>query len=371
MPRVVVLALDNWLGAARLPRALKRAGFEVALLCYPNTLVSLTKFADDSDRCLPTDSAEVVAHRLVDLAAGAKLVIPADERALRFLQNIVEQGSRVPSDLISLARRSLPDPISFELGNDKAAATRFIDQLGFPTPKRRLIASRQELLTFVGEIGLPVVLKPLTGSAGEGIQVIKSPSELESASLPKERSWMVQQFIKGKPAAAASVALEGKCLGTLPFEKTLTHPGETGPATVATRLDNSEMHRCAMLFAKATKYTGFFSPGFLVEETTGIAYFLEVNARATPIVPCSGVLGLDLCKCLYARLVGAPVPKPDPNAPRVIAFYPQELHRDPNSPFRDLLLDEPVDDPAVHAAMERGIKLLAYADSNSMPPSIK
>ncbi|MFI5387759.1 MAG: hypothetical protein ACHQ50_16750, partial [Fimbriimonadales bacterium] len=89
------------------------------------------------------------------------------------------------------------------------------------------------------------------------------------------------------------------------------------------------------------------------------AYFLEVNARVVPFVPCSAKLGVDLCRALYCRLVGAPIPKPDQDAPTVIALYPQELHRDPDSPYREHILDEPIDDPLVHRAMQRGIDMLA------------
>ncbi|HVT12268.1 MAG TPA: ATP-grasp domain-containing protein [Fimbriimonadaceae bacterium] len=363
MPRLLVLALENWLGAARLPRALKCAGFEISLLCYPNTLISLTKYADDRDVCLPNDPAEIVLKRMLALldAHPARMIVPADDRALRYLCHLLEVApiARFPKALVDLVRASLPDPAAFKYGVDKEAATELMTGLGFRAPRRSMIWSMHELKSFIEEVGFPVVVKPLEGTAGQGVQILRDAAGLAAATITENERWMAQQYIRGKAAGAASVALDGKCLATLAFEKTITYPGETGPTSVATRLDTEEIHRGSAAFAEATNYNGFYSPGFVIEEATGLPYFLEVNSRAIPIVPPSGKMGLDLCGALYAGVVGAPPPTQDLSAPRVMAFYPQELHRDPNSPYRDLILDEPFDDPLIHKAMEKGIEVLA------------
>ncbi|HWA83848.1 MAG TPA: ATP-grasp domain-containing protein [Fimbriimonadaceae bacterium] len=363
MPRLLVLALENWLGAARLPKALQCAGFEISLLCYPNTLISLTRYADDRDICLPNDPAETVLKRMLALldAHPARMIVPADDRSHRFLCHILEVApmARFPQALLNLVSASLPDPAALRYGNDKDAATQLMNELGFRAPRRTMIWSKCELNSFVEEAGFPVVVKPLEGTAGQGVQILQEVADLAGAVVTENQRWMVQRYIRGKAAAAASVALDGKCLGTLAFEKTITYPGETGPTSVATRLDLEEIHRAATAFAEATRYNGFYSPGFVVEEETGLPYFLEVNSRATPIVPCSGKLGLDLCEALYAGVVGTPLPEQNLDAPRMMAFYPQELHRDPNSTYRDLILDEPVDDPLVHKAMQKGIEMMA------------
>jgi carbamoylphosphate synthase large subunit len=362
MPRVLVLALDNWLGAARLPKALQCAGFEVSLLCYPNTLISLTKYANDRDLCLPTDTAEAVARRLITmLEKPARMIIPSDDRALRFLHHIVEVAHTgyLPQPLIDVVTRSLPKPEAFKYATDKEAASDLMTGLGFKTPRRARIWSKQDLREFVDEVGLPVVVKPLSGTAGEGVQILTTPQEVAGAYLAENSEWLVQQYIAGKSCACASVALDGKYIASIPFEKTITHPGETGPATLVTRLDNSEMHRGSQAYAQAAGANGFYSMGYMVEQATGDAYFIEVNARAVPLVTCSDKVGLDLCKTLYARIVGAPLPVLDEAAPRRIAFYPQELHRDPNSPYRNEILDEPLDDPLVHKAMQKGVDMVA------------
>ena len=362
MPRVLVLALENWLGAARLPKALRSAGFEVSVLCYPNTLISLTKYIDDRDICLPSDSAEIVVQRIMGLLEGHKtrMIIPADDRALRFMQHIVEvtPTGRLPMILTDLVRASLPDPDSFPYGQNKEAATELMIGFGVRTPARSLIWNRKELRDFVSEIGLPVVLKPLSGTAGQGVQILRTADDVENATI-EGAQWMAQQYIVGKSAGSASVALDGKCLATIVFEKTLTYPGEMGPASVVTRVDSEEVKRAAAAFAKATNYNGFYSPGFMIEESTGLPYFLEVNTRCVPVIPSAAKLGVDLCRALYARMVGAPIPEPDESAPRMMALYPQELHRDPNSPYREHILDEPTDDPLLHRAMEKGIAMLA------------
>ena len=46
-PKVLLLALElHWPAAARLPRALQTAGFEVGALCRPGAYLACTKFID-------------------------------------------------------------------------------------------------------------------------------------------------------------------------------------------------------------------------------------------------------------------------------------------------------------------------------------
>lgn len=362
-PRVLVLALENWLGTARLPKALQAAGFKVTLLSYPNTLVSLTRYADDRGLCHPSDTAEAVAKRMLDLieVLPTRLIVPGDDRALRFLQHIIEvapQG-RLPAALVDLARASLPDSSAFKYGADKEAATRLVASFGIQVPKHAPIGSRADLREAVEDLGLPVVIKPLSGRAGVGVQILATHDEVEKAVIDPASTWIAQQYIRGKPAGTAAVALGGKCLGSLHYVKTLTHPGETGPATVVTRLENDDMGRATTAFAQATRFNGFFSPGYMVEEDSGTVYFIEMNDRIVPLVANSGKVGLDLCRALYCGIKGAARPRLDPSAPSMIALYPQELHRDPNSPYREHILDEPLDDPQLHKAMEQGIAMLA------------
>jgi hypothetical protein len=362
MPRVLVLALDNWLGAARLPKALQCAGFEVSLLSYPNTLVSLTKYANDRDLCLPSDPAEIVANRILGLLQKpTKMIIPGDDRALRFLQHIIEVGEKgyLPFALTDIARKSLPDASAFKYSTDKWAASGFMAGMGFRTPQSTKVWSLQDLRDFVDQAGLPAIVKPLMGTAGEGVQILLTGDDVQNARLSADSEWLAQKYIVGKAGACASVALEGKHIASIPYEKTISHPGETGPATLVTRLDNEVMTRGAAAYANAVNANGFYSMDYVIEEGSGDAYFLEVNARVVPLVTVSEKVGLDLCRALYKAMAGAPIPQLDTSAPRRIAFYPQELHRDPQSPYRNEILDEPFDDPLVHKAMQKGVEMMA------------
>lgn len=360
--RALVLALENYLSAARLPRALHEGGFEVAAICYPETLLSLTKYLDRREVILPTDDASRVAMRIVGLITGwgPRLIIPADDRALRFLHHIVEVSHTgvLPEPLVALAKASLPAREAFAFATDKQAASEFMARLGFATPEWRAIANIADAEAFAGEVGFPVVLKPAGGHAGQGIQICRSPADLRSASL-SDGQWFVQKYIVGMPAESSGIAWEGKLLGAILYERTITNPPEIGPTCVATIIEHPTMAAGLAAFARATRHNGILSIGWMLEKDTGDAYFLEVNARSVPLVGPSPKLGLNLCECLRARLAGAPQPKPDPNAPRMIALYPQELHRDPNSPYREHILDEPFDDPMVHRAMQAGIEMLA------------
>ncbi|HVT12267.1 MAG TPA: hypothetical protein VHE55_08365 [Fimbriimonadaceae bacterium] len=361
--RILVLALENYLSAARLPKALADGGFEVAAICYPDALISLTRYVDRKE-VLPRDAdAAEVARRMIAIIDSwePRLVIPADNRALRFLHHIVEveRSGVLPPALIRLVKESLPDPAAFAVATDKRVAAALMHRLGFDVPEWRPIASIREAEAFAEEIGFPVILKPEGGQAGEGVAICGNAEDLRAARLEGEGGWFVQRFIVGRPAEASGIAWQGKLLGAILYERIEVNPPETGMTCVARVIENATMTAGLAAMAKATRHNGILSLGWMLEAETGSAFFLEANARSVPIVGPSGKLGLNLCECLRARLAGAPQPVPDPAAPRLIALYPQELHRDPNSPYREHLLDEPVDDPLVHQAMQRGIEMLA------------
>ncbi|HWA83849.1 MAG TPA: hypothetical protein VG820_10465, partial [Fimbriimonadaceae bacterium] len=303
---VLVLALENYLSAARLPKALVDGGFEVAAICYPDTLISLTRYVGRKEILPRTAGAEEVARRMIAILDSwqPRLVIPADNRALRFLHHIVEvEGAGVlPPALIRLVKESLPEPWAFAVAADKRVAAELMQRLGFDVPEWRPIGSIRDAEAFAEEFGFPVILKPQGGQAGEGVTICQNLEELRRASLDGEGGWFVQRFVVGRPAEASGIAWNGKLLGAILYERIEVNPPETGMTCVAYTIENPTMTAGLAAMVKATRHNGILSLGWMLEAETRRAYFLEANARSVPIVGPSGKLGLNLCECLRARL---------------------------------------------------------------------
>jgi len=79
----------------------------------------------------------------------------------------------------------------------------------------------------------------------------------------------------------------------------------------------------------------------------GQAWLIECNPRPTPIAHLGARAGEDLCLALHHRLVSASMLPRTTDIPIefVVAHFPQESWRDPNSPyFASAFHDVPVDD---------------------------
>lgn len=97
------------------------------------------------------------------------------------------------------------DARAIERSVDKSLTSYLLARSGLPTPPTLVTADRDRAEAFVGEIcaaGRQVVLKPLFGSQGTGLALIREP-----ASLPEAQTvngvWYLQVFIQSAPSGAA------------------------------------------------------------------------------------------------------------------------------------------------------------------------
>jgi hypothetical protein len=90
-----------------------------------------------------------------------------------------------------------------------------------------------------------------------------------------------------------------------------------------------------------------FGLDFMIEETTGDHYLIEMNPRATPLSHLQLGTGRDLISALYAQLSGARTrEKTLATDVDTIAYFPQAWHWDPKSEllqssFHDVPWEEP------------------------------
>jgi predicted ATP-grasp superfamily ATP-dependent carboligase len=92
---------------------------------------------------------------------------------------------------------------------DKAALARLLDKHGLPHPPTRVAQSLAECRGAVGQLGLPVVVKPARGAGSEGVQLVTDSRGLPKAVAAARRAGgpgplLVQRYMTG---VAASVSL--------------------------------------------------------------------------------------------------------------------------------------------------------------------
>jgi hypothetical protein len=160
--------------------------------------------------------------------------------------------------------------------------------------------------------------------------------------------------VAGREATTAVACWEGAVLASLHFE--VVHKRDSaGPSSVLRLIDNREMSAAAEKMVQRLKLSGFHGFDFMLETRTGNARLIEINPRATQVGHLTLGPGRDLPAALYAALSGQdlhPAPKVTEND--IIALFPQEWMRDPDSAFlQSAYHDVPWEEPELLRACAR------------------
>ncbi len=386
--RVLIVTMKRWwIGVSRLPMGLRQAGFEVAAWCPEESFIArsggLTKH-------YPWDIHANWRRELLRIVEDWQptVIIPADETVAAFLRKLALRPSWFnpgQKRLRRILRESLGDPNRTAALDGKIQLQRLARSLGIRTPNDQAASDLESAVALAEEIGYPVVLKDEFAAGGAGVKICPDAATLRAAwkdldanqTAPSLKSkalsflkppfhWhvarrSVQRFIQGRPAFHAVVAWKGRRLGGVTAVVETSSPPGTGPSCVVRLTEIPEVSKACADLIRRTGMTGFAGFDFMIEESIGHAYILECNPRPTPVSHLGGMVGSDLCELFRDALLGRLPPEAGHYSERLLAFFPQELLRDPRSPYLGRAhLDFPQNDaPLLAAFLERYPELTA------------
>lgn len=356
--RVLILALNNWFGAPRLPRAFRRAGFHVTTFAFPGLLIQRSQAVDEALLVSDSVSNEGLCDALFAAIERSRpdIVVPTDDTTVLLLH---AAAALAPTAGVSDRARAV---IEASLGDFRHLPTvrnrKLLAGLAAAVPVRApehgFVFSDADALSFAALHGYPVVLKEEDSVAGMGVSICKSQADLEAALLRARRNTAIlqagllaQTFIEGRTAMRVVVAQRGRVLGGLSAIKLENWPTSTGPSTCVELIEQPEMTATAEAVVAALGYSGFASLDFMLD-ASGRAHLIELNPRPTPISHLGERFGACLCRHLHAGLTGEPTTAGLPQGlPSRVALFPQEWVRDQHSAhlaagvFHDVPWDEP------------------------------
>ena len=383
-PKILLVGLENF-GTARLPRELQAAGFLVGLACRPQSFLAQTRFFDERFLLGPKNHGRglMAAIRCVVAAWKPEWMMPMDDRTALFLAQVCRwnQANGRDAALARLLERSLGNPVAVLAAADKWQTWQAAEQTGIRVPAARLVHRPRDVSDFVAQHGFPVVLKHCFSHGGQGVHICQNDEPVQTALtrlgkkkslsgrfldwrekfrgrqmdkcwLPASQEIMISKFIAGQPAMLQAVAVEGRMLGALEAVAEKTFPHETGPASVVRFIRHDGMRQAAQTLLARWKLSGFVAFDFILDEQNR-AWFLECNPRPIPISHLGSLVGEDLCRRFYSHLTAAPPPVEKTFQELVLAHFPKEQRRDPESPWLQRgLHDVPMGDPALKRALE-------------------
>lgn len=361
-PRVLVVAMGNWYGIARFPKALSLAGFKVASLCAERSFLAATRYLDQQFHWRLPARMSMLKERLSSVFAEWQptLLIPGDQESVRFMRSMLAHEDISPIVRETIVR-SIGRPEGVDTAFSKIRLLSLAQEMGLPVPTRAS-PEQEEPFAFARRIGYPVVVKLEYGTAGTGVRICPNETTLkQTIATLEEKSpavrYEIQQYVTGKSQAVSLVANEGTVLAAFACTKTCMHPARTGPSTRIRFVEEPEMVDMASRLVSRLGLSGFASFDFIQEPTTREALLLECNPRPVPFAHLGALAGRDLAAAWHERLTGKQAPQAkDPPAPQSeIALFPQEWLRYSGSPYCSGtgLHDVPWDDPDLLGAYIR------------------
>jgi hypothetical protein len=369
---LLVSTATTWFGAARMPRALVHAGFDVALLAPKNSLAGKSRFVgrigEVPENARPRDW--IYAFAATVKATAPRVVIPCDDMAFRLLDLLVQAP---PDDMVpelqlqlgALIRESLGDPKYYGTSIEKTLLSRAARALGVRVPEHAVVADFEGAEAFAAAHGYPVVLKRNHSTAGDGVAIVDDRASLQRAFGdlvnvgPLDRAetgrWLVQQHIRGHICYENVAAWQGKRLAGFAVDRFVAHGDVKSPAAVIRWFHSPDLRDLSERLVGSFGMSGLFATECVIDERSGLAYLIDINRRLTPGMHVGARIDVDLGAALHAALTGTVSSSrsdPAPGEEGVGVHFPQEWLRDPESSFlRDYPVDVPWDDPDLLEAM--------------------
>jgi predicted ATP-grasp superfamily ATP-dependent carboligase len=373
-PVLLVTTATRWFGPARVPRALARAGFEVTLLAPRGSLAEhsgfVSKVGHIPDNATPMQW--IFAFAASVKATSPRLVVPGDDTALRLLQTLVltppaGMQPALQAELAALVVESLGDPAHYRTAIDKLLLPPVARALGVAMPAFTITGDIADAEAFAASHGYPLVVKRNHSSAGSGVAICAERSELTRAFAELKRlgaqdfegsvgdRLLVQAHITGPTRYYPTMAWKGKMLVGYAGERLVANPEPMGPPTVNRYYKSPELRAMTEKLVAGLGMSGFVSPEFLEDKSTGRLYLIEINRRIVGGAHRGSAFDADHWAALRATLSGeTPTTRNDldKDEEHVTVHFPQEWMRDPASQWlRQYPVDVPWDEPKLIEAL--------------------
>lgn len=166
----------------------KEKGIELAIIDAKEIILNL----DESEEKVKKLFGDIVLQRCISYFRGHNLTLFLENKGL-----IVINSKKVA-----------------EICGNKLLTTLTLIKANIPTPKTKIAFAPQSTLKALKEIGYPAVLKPITGSWGRMVSLVKDKDIAEAIiemreqlTNPIDRIYYVQEYVKRPPRDVRSIVV--------------------------------------------------------------------------------------------------------------------------------------------------------------------
>jgi carbamoyl-phosphate synthase large subunit len=243
---------------------------------------------------------------------------------------IVSTGGQVANNLaMRLHQQNVPilgtAPESIDKAENRHKFSSLLDNLGVDQPRWKELSNLEEIHSFVGDVGFPVLIRPSYVLSGAAMNVVSNMQELDffltlAARVSKEYPVVVSEFVQhAKEIEIDAVADKGEILAyaiSEHIEFAGVHSGDATMVFPAQKMYFETARRIKRIsrdIARALNICGPFNIQFLAKDND--IKVIECNLRASRSFPfVSKVIKINFIELATKVMLGVPVVKPEKSA---------------------------------------------------------
>lgn len=307
---VLVLALHH--GALGIARSLGRLGVPVyGATEDPSNASARSRYFRDVFSWSPRDPAKAV-DQLVQFGERFErpLLLPTSDTTTILVEDHADRLREV------FEFRPRPPGLARALSSKHSMYELCLEH-GVSTPRTVFPASVAEAVSLLGDLTLPVVLKPVDGSivpASVGVTATIAASRDEALAVVRRLpgNVLIQEYI---PGGSESVWMfngyfdeNGDCLFGITGRKLRQHPVSGGVTSLGQCVRNDVVQETTRRFMSAVGYGGILDCGYRYDARDSAYKLLDVNPRiGSSFRLFVDSAGLDVARVWYRDLTGQPV----------------------------------------------------------------
>jgi len=324
---VILVALENRFGLARIPSMLHRTGCRVTVLGDPTAPVSASRYIERLIPCAsdPSSAAKALSRLIATYRGWRPWIIFADELALQAGILCREQSwlkDAFPVDPFKCA------DIIFR----KAAFMTAAEAAGIPIPAMRVCRSRAEALTAAEQLAFPLFLKRDVDCAGAGVVQLQQPTDVSATydALSDTGPVVIQQTIRGRVGKTNTLYSGGRLMCHTSAYAKRTWPGPFGPSCIREYFCDDRLEKIAQSIGAMTGFNGLCGFDWIQDEKTGEFVVIEFNGRAIATYHLGKYVAVSYEQAVRDFLADRMVvqrPRLITGARPIIHMFPQDVRR--------------------------------------------
>lgn len=209
---------------------------------------------------------------------------------------------------------AIPSVDMFDIAVDKWLLAKFLVKNNIPCPTTILYTNDENFRESLNHISFPVLIKPIQGSDGRGIEFFNNSDTLLQALEKNERfinKYIVQNFIDGYDLGCSVLCRDGKILAYTIQKGLIFRNRRFAPSAGVEFVQDNQAFDVVNQWASATKWDGVAHLDLRYDKQNDQVKIIEVNPRYWGSLLGSLVAGVNFPYLACLETLEIPFTRPD------------------------------------------------------------